>query len=139
MSDSFNKRIDALEAMLADNEHQTKAEAMSELQARAADAEHFLSRVKRAVQDGYSIQLRLLAERQQAAQSATPGFLAGIANMSRGAMLEVFEKLRNGGFGAEYREAALARCRNKDASELTDEEMRSWLEDVGSMFGAPEE
>jgi hypothetical protein len=139
MTRPFNKRLDELEAMLVENEHQSKAEALAELKAHAVNAEQFLGRVKRAVQDGYTRQLRQLAERQQAAQSATPAFLAGISAMSRATMLDVFEKIRVGGFGEEYREAALARCRNKDASELTDEELRTWLEDVGSMIGDPEE
>jgi hypothetical protein len=139
MSRPFNKRLEDLEAMFVDNEHQSKAEALLELQSHAVDAEQFLGRVKRTVQDGYRRQLRLLAVQQQAAQSTAPSFLAGTAGMSRAVMLEVFEKIRSGGFGAEYREAALARCRNKDATELTDEELRSWLEDVGGMIGDPEE
>ena len=139
MNQPFNKRIDQFEALLANNENQSKTDALAELHSHVGDVEQFLGRVKRVVQEGYSRQLRRLAEQQQAAQSGAPGFLADIAAMSRDAMLEVFEKIRNGGFGAEYREAALARCRNRDVSDVTDEELRSWLEDVGGMFGEPEE
>ena len=54
-------------------------------------------------------------------------------------MLSFFEKLRSGAYGSHYQEAAVARCRNKDATELSGEELRSWLEDIGDTLGEPEE
>lgn len=79
-----------------------------------------------------------LAAREREQSNSRPAFLGTIATMSRQAMLDCFKKLRRGDFGDKYRDLALARCRNKDASELTDEELRSWLEDVGQVLGEPD-
>ena len=81
--------------------------------------------------------LRRAAEQEQASRTSAPGFLGQLTTMSRDAMLAVFERVANGDFGTKYSTAALARCRNKDASGLTDEELRSWLEDIGDVLGEP--
>ena len=70
--------------------------------------------------------------------SSNPDFLTNIATMPRDTMLACFEQIRSGVFGDAYRSIALARCRNKEAAELTDEELRSWLADIGDIFGEPQ-
>lgn len=131
-----NPTIDDLEAFLIDDSL-SKKDVTKELRLQGVDTEAFFDRVKRIVREGYSAQLRLAAEQEQSSRSTAPGFLAQLATMSREAMLAMFERVANGEFGAEYRSAALARCRNKDASGLTDEELRSWLEDIGDVLGEP--
>ncbi len=132
------KRLSDLEEFLADTEGESKEDVVAELRANKVNVNQFFSRVQQTVQEGYRKQLQGLAAAQQEAE-VSPGFLAGLTQMSRDAMLAFFERVRKGEYGGEYREAALARCRNKDASELTDEELRSWLEDVGEILGEPEE
>ncbi len=128
--------IDDLEAFLIDNTL-SKTDAVKELRSQGVNTEALFSRVKRIVQDGYSAQLRLAAEHERSSRASTPGFLVQLATMSREAMLAVFERVASGEFGVQYSEVALARCRNKDASGLTDEELRSWLEDIGEVLGEP--
>lgn len=128
--------LNDLEAFLTDDSL-SKKDAVKELRMQRVDTEALFDRVQRIVREGYSTQLRLAAEQEQASRESAPGFLAQLATMSRDAMLAVFEKVANGEFGSEYQTAALARCRNKDASGLTDEELRSWLEDIGDVLGEP--
>lgn len=132
------QRLDELEAFLIDNEGQAKDDAIADLRLQGVDTTAFFSRVKRVVQQGYASQLRHAAEREQRARSAMPEFLKNLETMSREAMLLVFEHIRQGNYGIGYRDAALARCRNKSTSELSDDELRSWLEDVGDVLGEPD-
>ena len=99
----------------------------------------FFSRVQKTVDAGYSKQLQRLSADQQSEHRAPPSFLSDLADMTRDSMLDCFQRLRSGEFGVQYKEAALARCRNKDATELTDDELRSWLDDVGDIIGEPEQ
>ena len=131
-------KLNRLEAFLADMEGESKADDLADLKKLGLDGDTFLARVEATVQQGYSQQLRVVAASQRAHNPAVPAFLKGLASMSRQAMLDCFERLRNGEFGDRYRNLALARCRNKDASELTDDELRSWLEDAGQVLGEPE-
>jgi hypothetical protein len=131
-----NPNLDNLEAFLIDDSL-SKKDAVKELRLQGVNTEALFDRVQRIVRDGYSTQLRLAAEQEQASRASAPGFLANLPTMSRDAMRAVFERVASGDFGPEYRTAALARCRNKDASGLTDEELRSWLEDISDMLGEP--
>jgi hypothetical protein len=129
--------FDDLEAFLTDDSL-SKKDAMKELRLQGVDPEALFARVQRIVREGYSTQLRLVAEQEKLSRASAPSFLDQLAAMSRDAMLAVFERVANGDFGSEYRTAALARCRSKDASGLTDEELRSWLEDIGDVLGEPD-
>lgn len=129
------KRLDDLENFLISNEEQSKSETAAELRSQGVDTERFFNKIHAIVQAGYCQQLRVIAQREQAALKAQPPFLENLATMTREAMLAIFSQLRDGAFGSDYQEAALARCRNKDASSLSDGELRSWLEDVGDIFG----
>lgn len=131
-------RLNGLEAFLANTEGESKSDDLADLKKLGVDVDRFLARVDETVQQAYSQQLRALAESQRDEAQTAPSFLADLATMSRQAMLDCFERLRGGEFGGQYRELALARCREKDATELSDEELRSWLDDVGQVLGDPE-
>ena len=131
-------KLNGLEAFLADTEGESKADDLADLKKLGVNIDDFLARVEATVEKGYSSQLRALAAREREKSSSKPAFMGTLAVMSRQAMLDCFEKLRCGDFGDKYRDLALARCRNKEASELTDEELRSWLEDVSQVLGEPD-
>lgn len=131
-------KLNRLEAFLADTDGESQADDLADLKSMGIDVDTFLARVEATVQKGYSQQLQALADSQREEERSMPAFLEGLETMSRQAMLECFKSLHNGVFGTRYRKLALARCRNKDASELTDDELRSWLQDVGDVLGEPE-
>ncbi|GJM25763.1 MAG: hypothetical protein DHS20C16_21780 [Phycisphaerae bacterium] len=131
-----NKRLDALESFLSENESESKADSRSELRRQGVEVDEFLDRVRKIVQEGYQERLREAAATD--AEPRLPGFLQNVKTMSRDAMLDIFQRLQIGEFGSEYQQLALARCRNKDAQDTTDEELRSWLDDIGDVVGDPE-
>ena len=130
--------LDDLEAFLI-ADALSKKDAVKELRMQGINTEALFDRVQRIVREGYSTQLRLVAEKEQSSRTSAPDFLSQLATMPRDAMVTMFKRVADGEFGSNYRTAALARCRNKDASGLTDEELRSWLEDIGDILGEPGE
>lgn len=133
-----NPTLEELEALLISCEL-PKEEVVRSLRRQGLDTEAFFSRIKEVVRTGYAEQLRRAAEQERAERASAPGFLAQLTTMSREAMLEIFRRVSDGEFGGVYREAALARCRNKGPDELTNDELRSWLEDVGEVLGEPDQ
>lgn len=131
-------KLDDLEAFLI-SDSPPKKDVVKELRLQGANPQSLFDRVTRVVREGYSAQLKRLAEQEQSSRAPLSGLLAQLATMPRDAMLRIFERVSSGEYGTEYRAAALARCRNKDASDLTDEELRSWLEDIGEVLGEPGE
>jgi hypothetical protein len=133
-----DKRLEKLEEFFANTENEPVADLLKELRAQGVDTERFSRRVNEVVESAYSAGLRALAAKEQQT-SSSPSFITSAAGKTREAMLALFEQLREGAFGAQYQQAALARCRSKAAQELTDEELRSWLEDIGDTLGEPKE
>jgi hypothetical protein len=131
-------KLNGLEAFLANCDEESQADDLADLRKMGVNVDAFMKRVDATVQAGYAEQLRQLAASQREQSSSAPGFLANLKTMTRAAMLDAFEGLRRGDLGERYRGLALARCRNKDVSELSDDELRSWLEDVGQVLGEPE-
>jgi hypothetical protein len=137
-NDKDNKRIEDLEAFLTDNEQQSKADAIKNLRAQGIDTNAFFNQVHKVVQGGYSKQLRAIAASEQSASSRARDFIEKLQGMPRDAMLAIFRRIQQGEFGPESRELAIARCRNKDASALSDEELQSWLEDAAEILDEPD-
>lgn len=138
MSDKQEPTLDNLEDFMC-SEQLSKVDAIKFLKEHGVDTTAFFEAIEATVQQGYSKQLREIAEQQKAARAIAPETLAKIGSMTRQAMLSFFEDLTRGQFGQGYQSAALARCRNKSPSDFTDEELRTWIEDVQELLGEPHE
>lgn len=132
-----DRRLEKLEDFLIDTGGDTHNDTVRELRALGIDTDNFFKRVHNTVEESYRNQLRLMAD-QQKRKNIVPGFLRNIQSMNREEMIRCFDQIRTGERGARYQNAAIARCRNKDASDLSEEELRSWLEDIGTTLGEPE-
>jgi hypothetical protein len=120
------------EAFLADTDNQTKEEALAELASHGVHTEEFLKKIQMVVREGYSKRLKEIAEQERAVCSKKCQTFR--ENMStREAMLLLIQKLKAGEFGPALQQATGARWRNKEADHVTDEELRSWLEDIADM------
>lgn len=137
MSDEA-KRLTDLEDFLFGSSEQPIEEIVSDLRKAGIDTDRAAARLEKMVQEKYREQLQKLAEAEQDIQTTPPPFLADVSTMPRELMLASFEKLRDGEMGTSYQELALARCRNKDAAQLSDEELRSWLSDIADINGDPD-
>lgn len=132
--DRNNSSMDRFEDFLLGDDLTTD-EVMRSLRRMGVKVDDMVERLHGVVQKCYSEQLKLEVQREQKQVTVVPSFLAGLASMAKEEMLVIFEKLARGDLGTQYQSAALARCRNGAPNELTDDELRSWLEDVGSIYG----
>lgn len=129
MKDEAIQTIKRLEDSLIDTSGESPAELRNELEAGGVDVNRFLARLKGVIRKGYQHQMRLqtqvTAERANSAIGSIFGDLSALA----GAQLrDLIGQVLNGGFGAVAQSAA--RCRNYQGAELSDDEIRSWLQDI---------
>ena len=122
--------MEKLDLFLADTEGQSNEAVADELKAQGTDVASFVSDVNALVRKGYQGSLKEIAsaEREAVVQSRKNRF-AGLAT-TKEQMLLLVARLQRGDFGVNLRERAVARCRNQDPATLSDEDLRSWLEDI---------
>lgn len=135
MSRRKEKSLDDLDLFLAGSSEETLEDVQKDLRSQGVNLPEFIKQIHATVQNGYSEQLKAIAETERDSQPVT--ILEQLKKMSRAAMLSLFEELRSGAYGENYQELAVARCRDKDATELSDAELRSWLEDISATLGSP--
>lgn len=130
MEKNYRKAMEKLDLFLADTEGQSNEAVVDELKAQGTDVATFTSDVNDLVRKGYQRSLReiAVAEREAVAESGKKRF-AGLA-ATKEQMLRLVARLQRGDFGGNLRERALARCRNQDPATLSEEDLRSWLEDI---------
>jgi hypothetical protein len=130
MKKNYRKAMERLDLFLADTEGQSKEAVADELKAQGTDVTAFLGDVNALVRKGYQGSLKEIAanEREAVVRSRKTRF-AGLAG-TKEQMLLLVARLQRGDFGINLRERAVARCRNQDPATLSEEDLRSWLEDI---------
>jgi hypothetical protein len=131
MSKNYRKALENLDLFLADTEGQTTEEIAKQLKDQGVDVEEFLSKVKSVVRKGYQGQVRAAAagERQATIQRAR-GRFGDLATKTKEELLSLITAIQAGAFGATLRTTAVARFRNRNNTSLSEEDLRSWLEDL---------
>lgn len=128
-------RLSDLEEILAEIEGQSTDEIAADLRKAGIDTDAFLMRANKVMQEQYRKHLHELAEEEQHIARVVPSLFADVASMDREELLMSFATLQNGSMGDAYKEAALAHFRNKDTAELSDDDLRSWLQDIAEISG----
>ena len=122
--------MEKLDSFLADTEGQSTEEVTGELKAQGTDVAAFLADVSVIVRKGYQGSLKELAATQREAVSRSKkSRFAGLVN-TKEQMLQLIGRIQIGEFGANLQGRAIARCRNQDPHTLSEEDLRSWLEDI---------
>jgi hypothetical protein len=87
----------------------------------------FLTRADEAFRKGLQENVKRQAAQAKARAVVLKGAMFGqLIGKARSELLALYQAASMGQYGAATR----ARCRNKNAEEMTDEELRSWLEDI---------
>lgn len=128
-------RLSELEDTLAEIEGQSTEEMIADLRKAGIDTDAFLRRANRVLHEQYRKHLDELAEVEKHMSHGVPSFFSDVANMNREELLMSFATLQNGSMGETYKQAALDRCQNKVAAELSDDDLRSWLQDIAEISG----
>ncbi len=128
-----NTPLEKLEQALASHDNETKEQTIANLKTKGINTDALMAKVRATVQKGYSSKLKVMAEREQRQILQKPNRFGNLATLTREAMLQLVEQLRSGTRGAGFQQAIVARCRNKQPADLTEDELRTWLEDLGEL------
>ena len=129
MSKNHVKMLKNLDKVLFDDAGETPAEVRQRLEAEGVDVKGLVGRVKAAAAEAY--RERLVAESRQAqveASKAKGKVFGNLVGLGREKLLELIQTAANGGFGP----ATTARCRNQKPEQLSNEDLRTLLEDIES-------
>ena len=103
------------------------AELRKKLTEEGVNVDQFLARTDVAFRHGLQEGVRRQSAQAKARAAVLKGTLFGsLVGKSREALIALYESATAGNYGSE----AMARCRNKNAEALTEDELRSWLEDI---------
>ncbi len=129
MSEDHVKMLKDLDKVLFNDAGETPAEIRQRLEAEGADVNGLVARVKDALGAAYRQRLIAEAKKAQAEASKSKGKVFGdLVGISRQKLLEFLQAAASG----QYGEAIMARCRNQNPEGLSDEDLRTLLEDIES-------
>ena len=136
MSSDYKKAVRNLEGVLADDSQLSADDLRKQLTDEGIDVDAFLARFGTVVRKGYQHQLKKMAESERTSARASARNLFGdLTTKTRDELKRTFESIRQGVFGDQLKAAALARCRNQVGDEVSDTELRSWLQDISAASG----
>jgi hypothetical protein len=129
MNKNHVKMLKNLDKVLFDDAGETPAEVRQRLEAEGVDVKGLVARVKAAAAEAYRERLVAEARQAQVETSKTKGKIFGnVVGLGRQKLLELIQAAASGGYGP----VATARCRNQKPDQLSDEDLRTLLEDIES-------
>ena len=133
MNDDSKKALRSLEAIVSDDNEMSVEELRADLAQQGVDVEKFLGRFGAVVRDGYQKRMRRLAEQgQERARVVSLSPFGDLANKTRAELERIVAQIHEGVFGSGLQQANFARARNQQGEQLSDTELRSWLEDIAA-------
>ncbi|MGC2765454.1 MAG: hypothetical protein WB607_08100 [Candidatus Acidiferrum sp.] len=129
MSEYHVKMQKNLDKVLFDDVGETPAEVRQRLEREGVDVKGLVARVKMAAGTAYRELLAEQAKEEQSRTAKSKGHIFGnLVGLGRDKLLELIDAAARGQFGAEV----MARCRNQDAEKLSEDDLRTLLEDIES-------
>jgi hypothetical protein len=127
MKPDYRKAAKNLRDTIVDNSHLSAEDLRKKLSDEGVDVNRFLTRADEAFRKGLQENVKRQAAQAKARAVVLKGAMFGqLIGKARSELLALYQAASMGQYGAATR----ARCRNKNAEEMTDEELRSWLEDI---------
>jgi hypothetical protein len=136
MKPDYRKAGKNLRQAVLDNSHMSAAELQKKLGDEGVDVKRFLAGADEAFRKGLQRGMKAKAAHAKARSAVLKGSLFGdLGGKVRVELLAFVQAASVGQYGAATR----ARCRNKNAEAMTDDELRSWLEDIERLSEEPED
>ena len=121
-----------LDKVLFDDVGETPAEVRQRLEKEGVDVKGLVARIKTAAGAAYREVLAEEAKETQSRTAKSKGRIFGnLVGIGREKLLKLIESATRGQFGPEV----MARCRNQDPQKLSEDDLRSLLEDIESTMG----
>ena len=110
----------------------SREENLEELRSYGVDTTMFLQEAEAVIKEGLRVQKEILTADAAAAKKVNP--LGDLSTMARQAMLDLLKQVQTGVFGSEMQKVASGFYRGGDQTEITDEELRTLLEDIEDLL-----
>jgi hypothetical protein len=129
MSEDHVKMLKNLDKVLFDDVGETPAEVRQRLEKEGVDVEALVVRIKAKAGAAYRELLAEEAKEKQSRTAKSKGHIFGnLIGVGRNKLLEMIDAAATGQFGPEV----MARCRNQDPEKLSEDDLRTLLEDIES-------
>jgi hypothetical protein len=129
MSEQDAKMVKRLDALLLEEGPETPAQVRERLEREGVNVKAIVERVKANAGAAYREILAENAKQRKVEKAGTIGSIFGnLANLKREQLINLLRDAANGAFGS----AVMARCRNQDAENLSEEDLRTLLQDIES-------
>lgn len=129
MSENHVKTLKNLDMVLFDDAGETPADVRRRLEAEGVDVKGLVARIKAVAGDAYRQRLADDAKQFKSEAGRAKGRVFGsLVGLGRETLLALI----NAAAGGTYGQVAMARCRNQSPEGLSDEDLRSLLEDIES-------
>jgi hypothetical protein len=129
MSEEDTKLVKNLDRLLFEDSSERPEEVRRRLEAKGIDVGGLIARVKAAAGDAYREALRDDAAQEESRLEKKRGTIFGnLAQLGREKLIELIRAVQAGEYGKEV----MARCRNQQPEKLSEDDLRSFLEDIES-------
>jgi hypothetical protein len=127
MKPDYRKAAKNLREAVVDNSHLSAEDLRKKMSDEGVDVNRFLARADEAFRKGLQESVKAEAAQAKARAAVLKGSMFGqLTGKVRSELLALHHAAQMGQYGAATR----ARCRNKNPEDMTDDELRSWLEDI---------
>jgi hypothetical protein len=129
MSNEDAELVKNLDRLLFEDSGEKPEEVRRRLEVEGVNVKGLIARVKAAASDAYREALREEATQEQDRLKQKKGSIFGnLAGLGREKLVELIQAVQAGEYGKEV----MARCRNQQPEELSETDLRSFLEDIES-------
>jgi hypothetical protein len=129
MSEYHREMLRNLDKVLFDDTGETPTGVRHRLEAEGVDVKGLIARVKAAAGEAYRQRLVVEAEQARVEVAESKGKVFGnLVGLGREKLIELIQNAARGNYG----QAIMARCRNQETDKLSEEDLRTLLEDIES-------
>lgn len=129
MSDEHLKLVKNLDKLLFEDYGEKPEEVRRRLESEGVDVKGLIARIKAAAGEAYRESLIEEAAKEESRRKELRGSVFGnLAGLGRDKLLELIRAAEAGRYGS----AIIARCRNQKVENLSETDLRTFLEDIES-------
>lgn len=126
MTKNYQRAVTALESLIADDSHLKGNDLREELSEMGVDADAFLIRLRRSLAPSDKAE----PQRNEWNLTKEGGPLHNLNSRSAIELRDLLSNIRRGIFGQELRAAALSMSPDDPAGDVSEAQLRAWLQDI---------
>jgi len=139
MKNNSHEKLGRLLDFISDNREMSDEDIKKDLIANGVNHDVFLDKVKQTVRHGLQAKIKeQMAQAQESKQSRNSTILKEVASWTREKCLEFLDSARRGVSCNHGQQQVALAFRNRQDSEMSDDELRSCIQDIVSLSNEDE-